>query len=446
MVMNFRSLLLSGLVLTASASVPASAEFCAADTVPAATLLLPYFEVDLANPAGKTTLFSINNALASAGLAKVTLWTDWAIPTLSFDVYLTGYDVQTINLRDIFNGVLPVTADAGRDPADTISPRGVLSQDVSLASCAGVLPYSNPVLSALLKEHLRASHTGERSPIYNRCVGEPHTGPALVRGYVTVDAAKGCSLDFPSDPNYFRDVASRENRFWGTVIYLDPANNSAQQESLVHIEACDPGDLTKPCPTGNGSYTFYGALVGFDGSDDREPLPSAFASSFFSGGTFDGGSSLLVWRDTKTAPGPPATWGTNCGNTFPNVERPAWMPLTEREVAVFDEQENPGTSCMRDNTLPTPPYDDVCLSLASQRIPVGGFDTPTYLGISIATQDPFGWLRLDLNHGTPGSPQGERAQGWVIAINSAAGRYSTGVEGIAFDSACSPALPETVFP
>jgi hypothetical protein len=445
MVMRFRSLLLGGLVLAASASGPASAEFCSADTVPAATLLLPYFEVDLADPAGKTTLFSINNALASAGLAKVTLWTDWAIPTISFDVYLTGYDVQTINLRDIFNGNIPVTADAGRDPADTISPRGVLSQDVSLASCAATFPYSSPALPALLQQHLRTSHTGVRSPIYNRCVGEDHTGPDLVRGYVTVDATVRCSLDFPSDPNYFRDVASRENRLWGTVTYLDPANNSAQQESLVHIEACDPGDLTKPCPTGNGSYTFYGSLVGFDGSDDREPLPSVFATSYFDGGSFEGGSSLLVWRDTKTAPGPPATWGTNCVNTFP-AERPAWNPLTEREAAVFDEQENGGPVCIRDDILPSPPWDDVCFSLASQRTPIGGFEEPTYLGIGVAAASPFGWLRLDLNHGSPSSPQGERAQAWVIAINSAAGRYSTGVDAVAFDSACSPALPETVFP
>ncbi|HEX6865177.1 MAG TPA: hypothetical protein VF414_20270, partial [Thermoanaerobaculia bacterium] len=36
------------------------------DDVPAATLLLPYFEVDIANQNGVTTLFSINNASATA--------------------------------------------------------------------------------------------------------------------------------------------------------------------------------------------------------------------------------------------------------------------------------------------------------------------------------------------------------------------------------------------
>src|ERR1051325_5133543 len=72
------------------------------DDVPAATLLLPYFEVDLNSAHGINTLFSINNASATAVLAHVTVWTDQSVPALDFDVYLTGYDVQTISLRDIF--------------------------------------------------------------------------------------------------------------------------------------------------------------------------------------------------------------------------------------------------------------------------------------------------------------------------------------------------------
>ena len=90
-------------------SFPGIAEICTIDDVPAATLLLPYFEVDLSNNNnnnGVNTLFSINNASASAAVAHVTLWTDQSIPTLDFDVYLTGYDVQTISIRDIFTGNL----------------------------------------------------------------------------------------------------------------------------------------------------------------------------------------------------------------------------------------------------------------------------------------------------------------------------------------------------
>ena len=39
------------------------------DDVAAATLLVPYFEVDLAHPDGANTLFSVNNASATAVLA-----------------------------------------------------------------------------------------------------------------------------------------------------------------------------------------------------------------------------------------------------------------------------------------------------------------------------------------------------------------------------------------
>ena len=93
----------------------AVAEIGTIDDVPAATLLLPYFECALGPnlapvPNGVTTLFSINNASATGQLAHVTLWTDESVPTLDFDVYLTGYDVQTINVCDIFNGNLPRTA------------------------------------------------------------------------------------------------------------------------------------------------------------------------------------------------------------------------------------------------------------------------------------------------------------------------------------------------
>src|ERR1700692_2170911 len=123
------------------AAAPAMAVICTIDAVPAATLLLPYFEVDLSNPNGLTTLFSINNASATAVLAHVVIRSDLSVEVLAFNVYLPGYDVQTINLRDIIvNGNLPQTASAGQDPTDTISPKGSLSPDINFASCTGQLP------------------------------------------------------------------------------------------------------------------------------------------------------------------------------------------------------------------------------------------------------------------------------------------------------------------
>src|SRR4029079_8082784 len=115
------SLALLGLL---ALSGQASAVICTVDDVPGATLLLPYFEVDLSNVNVVTTLFSINNASATAVLAHVVVWSDLSVPVLDFNVYLTGYDVQSINLRDPLTGWMPQTASMGQDPTDTISPKG----------------------------------------------------------------------------------------------------------------------------------------------------------------------------------------------------------------------------------------------------------------------------------------------------------------------------------
>src|ERR1041384_5043915 len=105
-----RAVLLCVLLGLAVLSGPANALICTVDDVPAATLLLPYFEVDLDDPNGINTLFSINNASATAVLAHVVLWSDLSVPTFDFNIYLTGYDVQTVSIRDIFNGTVPRTA------------------------------------------------------------------------------------------------------------------------------------------------------------------------------------------------------------------------------------------------------------------------------------------------------------------------------------------------
>src|SRR5689334_20909406 len=188
--------LLAALLLLLAA--PMSARICTIDDVPAATLLLPYFEISIPDIGGIQTIFSINNASATAVLAHVVVWSDLSVPVLDFNVYLTGYDVQTINLRDILaNGVLPRTASAGQDPGDTISPKGQFSQDINFASCTGLLP--PPVLPASFVQHLQLSLTGQASSVLgNLCAGRAF-GDNVARGYVTVDTVNNCTLRFPGD-------------------------------------------------------------------------------------------------------------------------------------------------------------------------------------------------------------------------------------------------------
>src|SRR4028119_9211 len=106
---------------------------CDISVAPAATLLLPYFEVDLHNANGETTLFAITNTSNRDQIAHVTLWTDYSFPVIDFNIFLTGYDVQAINLCDIISrGV--IAPDAGTGTA--VTKRGTYS-DVNTALSLG---------------------------------------------------------------------------------------------------------------------------------------------------------------------------------------------------------------------------------------------------------------------------------------------------------------------
>ncbi len=425
-----------GLLLAAVLSAaPVSAELCTVDNVPAATLLLPYFEVDLETGEGITTLISVNNSMADPVLAHVTFWTDESVPTLDFDLYLTGYDVQTINLRDIFNGHLPRTADDARDPGDAISNQGALSGDASFPGCGATLPYDDPALSDLLLSHLRESHLGHLSPVYGRCAGLDYGGPLWVaRGYVTIDAVNACNLEFPSSPGYFAadgsGIASNENVLWGDYFYVDLGQNFAQGEPLVHVEACTNVTRGGPppqdeCPFVAGDYTFYGRYVAASAADQREPLGTTWASRFVLGGAFDGGTDLIVWRDSKTV----ATTGHACGS------HESWFPLNQADVVAFDEQENPTDLCFRgDNVSPPIGGADSCFPAEAQRVSLVDSNVPG--GTTPSPPADFGWIYLNLNTTVAGGQFGATAQSYVTTLMSALGRFSVGFSGVALDNAC----------
>jgi hypothetical protein len=389
------------------------------DDVPAATLLLPYFEVNLADVNGVTTLFSVNNASATAVLVHVVLWSDLSVPVLDFNIYLTGYDVQSVNLRDILvNGTLPRTATDGQDPSDTISPQGLFSQDINFASCTGQLP--PPALPASFVAHLQASLTGEFSSILGGCAGRAF-GDDIARGYVTMDTVNNCTLQFPGDAGYFLSggsgSATNQNLLWGDYFYVHPGQNFAQGETLVHVEA----SATNPETSVPGEYTFYGRYVAWTAADNREPLTTNFAVRYINGGAFTGGTDLITWRDSKVNQG-----AFKCG-TFPS-----WYPLGQEQIVIFDEQENPEVP----QTLPVspqPPGDQIIpFPAEAQRTAVDGEDFPVSFD--------FGWLFLNLNTtvaaagaNPPEDPLA--AQAWVTAVMDADGRFSVGFDAIQLDNA-----------
>jgi hypothetical protein len=417
----------------------AIAEICTIDDVPAATLLLPYFEVDLNSANGVNTLFSINNASASAAVAHVTLWTDQSIPTLDFDVYLTGYDVQTISVRDLFAGNLPRTADFGADPG-TISPKGSLSQDINFPGSSGpcVAAYTNPVLDSFRVTNLIAAHTGNNAPAYGGCLGA-HYGDNTVRGYITVDSVTQCNLLFPSSATYFSGgIADNRNILWGDYFYVNSNQNFAQGETLVHVEACSTpsvGTGVGRCPFAPGQYTFYGRYAAVAGQDQREPLSTTFASRFINGGLFNGGTDLIVWRDSKTIPS-----GANGPYSCAAADGPAWFPLNQTDVVAFDETENPQDLCFTGDVV-SPPLGgaQTCFPLEAQRVSLNGGNV---IGSNPTPTAAFGWIYLNLNTNVTGvtypAADPNIAQAWVTTVMDADGRFSVGYDAIQLDSACAP--------
>ena len=146
-----------GLVASAAgAQTGENPTLCTIEATPAPTVLLPYFEVDIDDPNGIDTFLSVNNALPFSVLGHVVVWTDMSVEALDFNIYLTGYDVQTIGLGLIIrNGILPATSFDD-------SPIGPFSIDklAGTGAACGVLPYEVPALDEEFLDHLQSILTG----------------------------------------------------------------------------------------------------------------------------------------------------------------------------------------------------------------------------------------------------------------------------------------------
>jgi hypothetical protein len=354
----------------------------------AASLLFPYFQVDLDSADGLTTLLAIGNSSAEEALVHAVLWTDRGIPTLAFDLHLPGDAVQTLNLRDVFrNGQLPVTG-AG----------------ASLPECAS--PIALPALGPARRTALRAQHTGQAHPEDGLCYGSTRRPPHIATGFVTVDLVNRCSegLTYPTslDVVYFapdgEGLAASRNVLFGDYFYVDAPGDHAQGLEAVPIVA--DGELRD----GFGD-TFYnaGGILG----EDRRPLPGRYRTRFLSGGVFDGNTSLIVWRwDSflwESAKYGPAA----CGGEPPSGS------CVFLNFDLYDEAGNALESHLAGTSVITGIYE------------IGGDDFPA--------SAPFGSIQvenLELGgcHQVPSGYVTHSA--WVTPILEAEGRYSVGLRAM----------------
>ncbi|HEY3566282.1 MAG TPA: hypothetical protein VGP73_00015, partial [Thermoanaerobaculia bacterium] len=114
--------------------------------------------------------------------------------------------------------------------------------------------------------------------------------------------------------------------------------------------------------------------------------------------------------------------------------RPAWYPLGQEGLVIFDEQEHPQVP-QSFPVSPQPPTGTlVPFPAESQSTHVGGADLPVPYD--------FGWIYMDLNtlvaSGAVNNPlDPAAAQAFVTVRMTSQGRYSVGFDAIHLDSACS---------
>ena len=387
----------------------------ALDDTPGSTLLFPYFEVDLGDPDGRDTVLTIQNASASATLAHTIVWSDEGVASAIFDIYLTGYDVMSFSMRDVLDGNMPLTASAGQDPADTISPHGPYSQDINFASCNGRLPYAAgtiPAPAGMTPADLRNALTGAPTSGISAgmCWGS-NVGDGHARGYVTVDLVNRCNDLKPGDTGYVDtpfDILTAQNALLGSFLIVNPGTNEWFVDNAVSIESAT---FNNPSPiiTTPGNYTFYGRYNGWSAADQREPLPTTWASQGESGTT-----SLIVWRDTKTIGQPHA-----CGTS------PAYYPLGQEGFATFGPDSMYGS-----------PGAGTPLANAAQLVPVS---------VAGSVSGKLGEFFANLNASVPAAganPPADpaAAQGYVGVMRSRLAEIPTGSghRAVPLDSALNP--------
>ncbi len=245
------------------------------------TLLIPYVEVDLGQPDGLTTLFSVSNAASTKVLAHGILWSDWGIPVYSWDFYLAPGDVASYNLRDLVTyGAFP----------STNPPVGVGQH------CARPLTASlGPEALAALQRRL----TGRPDPAGGLCSSEPREDTSIATGSITIDYVRDCAhdgIDDPFDFGYLTGegaVAGNVAALIGDFFLVDPAADLAEGYSAYPLHrAASNGD------------SFW---EGVERSDlRREPLSTHWRLRFLLGGPFAARTSFFVFHRRVVPPAPAA--------------------------------------------------------------------------------------------------------------------------------------------
>jgi hypothetical protein len=360
-------------------TLPASTrndDSCDIKVGPAATLLLPYFEVDVSGTTGQTTLFTVTNVTRYPQIAHVTLWTDYAYPVMTFNLFLGGYDVQAINLADVLVRNT-ISATAAITPGSmSLATNPNLRSPLDCGTIPGVVP------DTIMAEVRRALTTGATGSCKNT-VGSVHANAA---GYATIDVVASCTSRSPADPLYYTNDLLFDNVLIGDYQQLGARSQSvgtfdAAGNPMVHIRAVPEGGGAGSNVDTRLPFTFYDRYTPASTRtiDRRQPLPSTFAARYLQGGVGAFATNLTVWRE-----------GIGTGSC---ADASQSSNMVVFEIIRFDEHENPNTTAPCNALCPPPVLPT--LNAASST----GSESANYPSISSATADVGGWFYFNLNNG-----------------------------------------------
>ncbi|HEV7486268.1 MAG TPA: hypothetical protein VGQ65_11345 [Thermoanaerobaculia bacterium] len=397
---------------------------CDIGVAPAATLLLPYFEVDVANRT-QDTLFTITNVSRFPQIAHVTVWTDWSFPVLDFNIYLTGYDVQGISMNSVLNGT--IGASTGTGPTQAVSPLGALSSgftnNPNFAANIGCATQPGPLGAATVAALRTALTTGTTAGTYCGGSSAPIGGShANAIGYITIDVNAACNQFLPTDPLYYQTQMLFDNVLIGDYQQLGPAPQGTTASSfdaggnaMVHIRAIPEGGPANTPLAGaqtNLPFTFYDRYTPSTNRtiDRRQPLPALWAARFIQGGTGAFATNYKIWREGFGAGACGATLAANGA-----------LPVAD--VVRFDEHENPNTT--------TPCLVSPCPTTSNPLMPETSIQNTSSSNFPTigASGDVGGWMYLNLNNLGSTGYSVTRNVGGVPTIITGAGSTSNLVTG-----------------
>jgi hypothetical protein len=448
----------------------AEANICAADAVPAATLLFPHVVFDYSDPlGGVTTLIIITNMSHQAQIVHVTLWSDYGEHVLGFNIVLAGYDMESFNLRDILLfGLLPKTGTAGdlvvtpnRDPRAegpvqpdaapwaALTPAGGSESIVDRCPPdAAFYPDYPPIpqnILEFLQEFLQVSQTDDR--LHEFCDGsqgslipddwfQARTGEDPTHLYITANVVSRCDRVRPDLASYWEDpedggLALDANVLTGEVIWSGRdayGREMAIADRAVHIEADEElAAVTRQDDEGL-PVSFYYRWSSLQGSpsDLREPLPTAWALRYM-GWKLDGlDTNLRVWK------GSTFHWRSS-DLTYDRMDH----RLIARDCMTYtyyswDEDGQVTWSHSWPPWGPDPWETANLLPLVTQEVSIDQFNMVDTHGWVLFVWPPSNWAGADV-------PEPDIIQTWMSVRYAAGSTASAGLDAVvAGNAACFP--------